>query len=278
MPNKQIVIRIPKINLWIFSLSILAIYVGSILFLAYKDQNTFNALILFDAQVKNIFTLSFFAKGLIAFFSLILLALPGFIWTLVLKNEFKDSIHLLARILAMSLFLLILSSMVFKLFSPFSIDRTSLIVIIITLIFSGLLFLGKKQKITITLCETNHKRAILAQVIIGFILVLSIFLLFHGKFLNEDLNGDALEGYVFANSLKTHVLSYGSFDMFEPSHEGIYISNPFFIDSYINMFFLNLFGETESSIRLDYLISILLVYIILCAFDASKTLIVPPTL
>jgi len=266
MQTEKMIVQIPKLYLWTFSFSILAVYIGSILFLSNNDQSTFNSVILFDSHVKDIFTFSFLGNSVIAFFSLLLLILPGFIWTISFKTEYKNPIYFTARIIAVSMLLLIGTSIVFKLFSPGAIDRFGLLIILSALIFSGLFFLDKKKNITITVNEVSRKGIIFKKLIIGLILILSIFLLFHGKFLNEDLNGDGLLAYRFASSLKTHVLSHGPFDMFEPSHVGFYISNPFFTDSYINMFFLNLFGETEGSIRLGYLIYLFSVYVIVCAF------------
>jgi len=130
MQTKNNVINVETKPLYIFSFVVAAVYVLSIFLLCQTRHVSFNELIVLNPTDHSTQLASILIKLVTLASATALLMLPGIIWTISVKNEFKNFLSFFATTFAVSLLVLIFSSIIFKLITPYIINRTTLLAII----------------------------------------------------------------------------------------------------------------------------------------------------
>jgi len=244
--------------LYCFVVAAILMYAISVLNLLKLNSASFNKVVIFDQGIRNInFSLAFLS-------SIILMFLPGYIWTVVSRKQFKGYAIFFSHVFVLSLCSLILMSILFKLIFHITIDRTYFLLIVSFVCLSGLFFLGSNRKVII-FTEPNSKNKIIITLLAGVILVSTVLIPFWGKYFKEDMSGDGSENYRFAESVKTHIFSYGNLEELDLG-QGICVAETGIVSDYVDMFFLVLLGNTITSIRLSHVFFIFFIFFILSSF------------
>ena len=271
MLNKKYmhIFKYNRIMLFFSVIVTIFIYVISVLCLAELNSVSFNEVMLFKYEIKNIDIGLLILTFLALLTSVALVLLPGYIWVIVFKNRFKNYLFFFSYVFSASICLIISSSIMYKLILAKTISRSSFLFIIFLVCLCGLFVLKKHGKITIF--NSGHlKRKIISVFIFGAILTGIVLIPFWNKYFIEDMNGDSKQCYDFATSVKTHIFPNGYFltnsDEVAGTIKGVRVAEGGIIRDYVHMGALLLWGDTIVSIRLLYVLYIFMIMVILSSF------------
>lgn len=249
---------------------LLILYAGLVWVIAQRQGVDFNS-----AEINTFFLrstdLTIFPLMFIALICVPGLLLgPGYIGTIVFRKIYPDWLTYGASLCAYGSIILIGTMAALTSLTSLMINR-SVVLLSLSVLLCGSWGVTKKlDGRQIKIDSLGSARYWFKAVIIGLILSCSIFIVFYGKFVFEDMSLDGLEAFRMAQSLRLHPLPYGYLE--GGLGQGYIMHIVYLMQGYLGMFLLTLVGESIVSIRFSYLFIIFTLYLIslFLIFPASK--------
>jgi hypothetical protein len=238
------------------SILVLSVYAACTAVLGHAVRVNFNSLVVFDMARHDAFILCFLKTAIAALSVFIALFLPGAMWAPLIPSSTRGGLAYFLSSLAGSVFLYALFTTIYKIITGAPLTRTVFIGIAVVLVISGyMLSIYKKPDAPLKF----DKRKLLVF-LAGIVIICMLTFIFRGKIFVEDLNGDGVEAFKLADSLKSHVLPY--WDLEQGGAWGLPVVNPYLTNSMIHNSLLLLLGNSESSIRITYFLCLGVIYFI----------------